>query len=483
MQNSLQNSNLIERENVAEKRIALGTSSAYALRRAIIHNKITNEEVHGLCHRVWTCSEPENHFVGDDLHNRQTGELYAGNGNLWGCGSKLCPSCVAKSSSRSRKELTLALKNQKLHSGENYQFITLTMPNPGLPLLLTRSIMDRAWSLFRKRDYFIQKICGGSKSEEFTITESGYHYHFHLLCNTKFLSFNKFRREWTECVETAFKDFYQKICSFLFLESFIAGNFVYLKLVFNDIISKELCSLLFLRSSRTENFVLSEVVLEKFILSYKFNTVDGLAMVKIKRLNSSENGLKGAIQEVCKYVTKSDSWEKIPEKDLLDIAEIKRFPRMFELFRSFRTQRSANEVLESPNVFITYLLSEVFAELLKNLVKLIKNKKKRKSEKRKLIFEILEKLALFIKNGRQDTILDTKEISDGENSSKPRGLPDKVPKPERQANWRKYIAEFGLEDYLERLAEQVYKTRETRKYFLKYKYEYATFRTMDGVVF
>jgi hypothetical protein len=180
-------------------------------------------------------------------------------------------------------------------------------------------------------------------------------------------------------------------------------------------------------------------------------------MVKIKRLNSSANALKGAVQEVCKYITKSDSWEKISEKDLLGIARIERFPRMFELFRFFRTQRNANAVLEHPNVFITYLLSQLLVEVIKNVKKIIES--------------------------GGNIILDTKEISDGENSSEPGELPDKVPKPERQANWRKYIAEFGLEDYLERLAEQVYKTRETRKYFLKYKYEYATFRTMDGVVF
>jgi hypothetical protein len=398
MQSSPKNSTLTDRENVAEKRIALGASSAYALRRAIIHNKITNEEIHGLCHRVWTCSEPENHFVGDDLHNRQTGELYAGNGNLWGCGSKLCPSCVAKSSNRSRKELNLALKNQKLLTGEMYQFITLTMPKPNLPLLQTRSIIDRAWTLFRKRDYFVEKIRGGSKSEEFTIAESRYHYHFHLLCVTRFLSFEKFRRDWTECLIIAFRE----------------AN-----------------------------------------LPCEFNTADGLAMVKIKRLNSSANALKGAVQEVCKYVTKSDSWEKISEEDLLDIAKIERFPRMFELFGFFRTQRNVNAVLEFPNIFITYLIYQLLIENIK------------------------EK----IKTGSKNIILDTKEISDGENSSEPGELPDKVPKPERQANWRKYIAEFGLEDYLERLAEQVYKTRETRKYFLKYRYEYATFRTMDGVIF
>jgi hypothetical protein len=354
-----------------------------------------------LCNRVWACSEPENHFVGDDLHNRQTGELYAGNGNLWGCRSKLCPSCVAKASRRSRKELTLALKNQKLLTGESYQFITLTMPNPGLPLLQTRSIMDTAWTLFRKRDYYIQQVRGGSKNEEFTITKNGYNYHFHLLCVTKFLSYSKFRHEWTECLKIAFS---------------------------------------------------------KLNLPVEFNTSDGLAMVKIERVNSSVNGLKGAIQEVCKYVTKSDSWEKISEKDLLDIAAIERFPRMFELLGFFRTQRNANSLLESPNVFITYLLS-------------------------KLLIEVLKKLEQIINKDGQTFILDTKEISDGKHSTELEKLPDKIPKSKRQVNWRKYIAEFGLTQYIDRLTEQVSRTRDARKCFLKQKYEFAVFHTMDGISF
>ena len=419
MQNSLQNSNLSERENVAEKRIAFGASSAFALRRALIHNKISDEEPWGLCNRVWACSEPENHFVGDDLHNRQTGELYAGNGNLWGCGSKLCPSCVAKSSNRSRKELTLALEHQKLFTGESYQSITMTMPNPGLPLLETRNILDRAWVLFRKRDYFKRHIRGGSKSEEFTITENGYHYHYHFLCVARFLSFDKFRSEWTECVKIAFNE---------------------------------------------------------LNMPCKFNTADGLAMVKINRLKLS--GLKGAIQEVCKYVTKSDSWEKISEKDLLDIAAIKRLPRMFELFGFFRTQRNVNlksNATSGCEFFVIHLLMSVINESFES------NDKKR--IKIALIFLLRFCLGQEVFKIKENTILDTKEISDGEHSSEMEKLPDKLIKRERQANWRKYIAEFGLSEYLDRLNEQVGKTRDARKCFLKQKYEFAIFRTMDGISF
>ncbi len=397
MQNSTQNSELKDREDVAESRVSFGASSASALFYALNHNRIRDEELWGLGNRIRVCSERENHWVGDELHNTETGELYAGNGNLWSCGSKLCPSCVAKASNRSRKELKLSLKNQKLLTGEMYQFITLTIPNPGLSLIQTRAVIDRIWTLFRKRDYFKHKVRGGSKSEEFTLTENGYHYHYHLLCVTRFLNFTEFRREWSECIEIAFRE---------------------------------------------------------FNLPCEFKTEDGLAMVKIKRLSSSANGLKGAIQEVCKYVTKSDSWEKLPQKDLIEVASIKRFWRMFEIFGSFRAQRNANVVLESPNVFITYLLTKLIVEVLK-----------------------------YIRTGERITILDTKQISDGECSSEFADLPEKVPKKQREMPWRKYILENGLESYFEKLAEQVEKTRYSRKCFLSLKYKYAMFHTLDGVSF
>jgi hypothetical protein len=269
------------RKDVAESRISFGNSSALSLRLAIRQHDPHNEILLGLYHRLQACAFRQNHWIGEDLHNAETGELYEGNGNFWGCGSRLCPSCVAKLSRRSRKQLRLALEEQKLNVGENYQFITLTMPNPGLPLLQTRAIMDRAWSLFRKRDFFKEKIRGGSKSEEFTVTENGYHYHFHLLCVCRFLSYDRLRQEWTDCLIKAF-DKYNQTC--------------------------------------------------------EIQTSDGLAMVKVERVSGKRN-IENAVLEVCKYITKNDSWEKIPPSDLIEIASIKRFPRMFELFGCFRAGR------------------------------------------------------------------------------------------------------------------------------------------------
>ncbi len=396
---------LENREEVAQTRISFGNSTALALRDAIIKNQSSDAMIRGVYFRLKACALPGNHWIGDDLHNEATGELYAGNGILKACGSKLCPSCVAKAANRSRNELKLALKNQKLFVGESYKFITLTIPNPNLTLLKTRAILDRTWELFRKREFYTKHIRGSSKSEEFTFTENGYHYHYHLFCVTRFLSFDKLRTEWTSCAEIAHRE----------------AN-----------------------------------------APFEVNNKDGLLSVVVKSVNSSNNGLKGAIQEVAKYVTKSDSWEKIPDKDLLEIASIKRFPRMFELLGYFREQRNANAVLGFRHPFITYLLIN-------------------------LVLQILKKIKEIIENDGTDTILDTKHISDGIDSSFDEfsgcSPPFEKKKRQRQQNWREHIEVFGLESYLERLTLEVEKTWEYRRTILRHKYPFASFKTLDGETF
>jgi hypothetical protein len=216
----------------------------------------------------------------------------------------------------------------------------------------------------------------------------------------------------------------------------------------------------------------------EFNLPCEFKTDDGLAMVKIKRLSSSVNGLKGAIQEVCKYITKSDSWEKLPQKDLIEIASIKRFWRMFEIFGSFKTQRNVNVESDNTPGFkfkIYYLILSIISESFRS--------KDKKRMRRAFVFLLRFCRGREVFDFNRDTILDTKQISDGENFDERYDLPEKVPKRRREMVWRKYILENGLESYFEKLAEQVEKTRYARKCFLSLKYKFATFRTLDGVSF
>lgn len=225
-------------------------------------------------HRIRLCNNIGNIWHATDLHNAD-GELYDGAGTMWACGSKLCPACLSKQSRRNRSHLRNAIQLTKLMSGQHRHFLTLTFPKTELPLLQARAIMNYAWSLFRKRSWFRRTIFGGARSEEFTVSKRRYHYHMHILCVSGYIDFNTFRHTWNECVATAFKD--------------------------------------------------AKIKLE-------VNTSDRIIVANCERVRSIDD----AINELAKYITKTNSWAKMPPDHLLDIARIRRFPRMFEIFGTFR---------------------------------------------------------------------------------------------------------------------------------------------------
>ena len=209
-----------------------------------------------------------------EAFNQQTGEVYEAHGRYWQCGSKLCPNCLADHARRSRKKLRTAIDRQQPQRGERYRFITLTIPQTSLDLAATREIVNRAWSLFRKRSLCVSLIRGGVKSEEFTVRPKGFHYHLHLLTLAKWISVLHLRETWTQCVAKAFAE--------------------------------------------------ADV-------PFKPGTKDAMLIVDIRQVTQ----LEGSIHEVCKYITKSDSWAKLDPASLAGIALIRRWHRMTEFFGSF----------------------------------------------------------------------------------------------------------------------------------------------------
>lgn len=232
--------------------------------------------------RITACNDHENIAV-----IRQPGATHVT--RLWRCGSKLCSDCLSRQSLKSRRLLTNAVAAQKLRPGERYYFATFTIKNPHLSLLETRSIVARAWTLFRKRSVCVALIRGGSKSEEFTVTPNGFHYHLHCMFLSKFLFFSEIRRTWTDCVRIAFAEHDREL----------------------------------------------EVA-----------TSDGLLWVVIKQVVPND----ACIRELCKYVTKSDSWTKLPTSSLVEIAQVRRWNRMFELFGSFRTTQPREPIVHTESL-------------------------------------------------------------------------------------------------------------------------------------
>lgn len=336
------------------------------------------KEIVALSARIFYCNDHTNNWVGENLYNRESDEHFDGFGRYWHCSSKLCSYCTRLNAKRNRHALRFAINQQThkmadrlkpgqkyiptpgekqgLSTGEHYRFITMTVPNLGLKLEPTRKVIDYAWSLLRKRLFFVRSVVGGAKAEEFTRTRNGYHYHYHILARTKAIDAQEFRAEWSDCVKTAYA---------------------------------------------------------KFGYEYIAPTSDNLLWVKIKIVHD----LKQVANEVCKYITKADSWTKMPVEDLLDIALVRMWPRMFELFGSFRN---------------------------------LENKPDRKPKN---------------------------DLNDGEEQKDL--FADTSEEAKAQSNWRILIQQMPLDKYLQRLKAEVDDTIARRSSLLQLKFPFATIRSLD----
>jgi Replication protein len=356
----------------------------------------------GLAARISECCSKYNHFLADDL-NTSDGECFNGFGNLYGCGSKLCHSCVDKAAKLNRKkareaiEQTRLLRREYLPFGakdyvieqERHRFVTLTMPKVFLSCTESIKLLSHAWDLFRKLDFTKNYFGGYVKSIEFTVRSDGsYHAHIHLLAICFYLPEKQLKRLWRRCLQTAFA---------------ASG------------------------------------------LDWRCETKDNSPVINIKLVDSVEK----ALNEVCKYVTKSESWEKIPAAHLLEVASVKRWGRMFEL-----------------------------AGRLKASAKLIKAKK-----------EVIKQIQVERKNDDADlNYLDTKYLTDGENfaevsecSFDPKQNLESVPKIKiKRESWREIIKVKGLEFYKRILKRQVEAMQRLRQMQLIEKFPLATFRDLGG---
>lgn len=257
-------------------------------------------ELSALAYRIELCGNPANQFVCNGAVNQDTQETYQARGTLWTCGSKLCPNCLARFAAKHRYQLRRQINRVDLRPKERWHFGTMTIPNPNLSLVATRELVNYAWSLYRKRLLSVSLIRGGAKSEEFTLTANGYHYHLHTLYIAPWHSFMEVRRVWTECVAEAFK---------------------------------------------------------QAKLPFKVNNADGLLSVVICRIDGSyckrckrTHDISDVPREICKYLTKSDSWYKMPSEHLAEVGLVRRWWRMFELFGCMRAETTSLKTTTTQDV-------------------------------------------------------------------------------------------------------------------------------------
>jgi hypothetical protein len=351
--------------------------------------------------RIKRCCSDDNLFVGEDFHTSD-GELFEGKGSLWACNSRLCPNCVGKLSKRNRRIIRYVIENQKLLVGENWYAVNFTLPNLNLkdvPLPFIGEIMQAAWKRFsaletrkdKKPTWFQKTIRGGFKNCEFTYTKNDvYNYHLHTLLVAKSRigrdNFIEIRRQWTKALIFAF---------------------------------------------------------DKFGIELKINSKDGLANVFVEKRKFNSRNREKTINELCKYVTKNESWREIPIDQLETIVAVPRFWRMFESFGVCRqTARKMNEktVQASENAEFENVNGSV--------------------------------------NLNKDAYLDTKELINRQGNE----LLNKR-KRVRRVSWRIRVKEIPLWQYRMELADEIEEVQRFRKFQLQRKFAFATFQTLGGEVF
>jgi len=266
-------------------------------------------------------ADESNHVTGllDDGHG---GTFHAG-AALWKSSLRLDPNWMETMRRRSRARAHQAMrrmmdglsKTEKLarHFGWRQRLtlklVTLTMPHlTGATSYQETQRINRALTLLKKRQIW-QGVAGGIKGVEDALDFDGPHVHAHLLILAGFMERPDLVEAWRDCLDQATRDTY--------------------------------------------GFGLAE---------------DCPVVVDIRQVKRKPNGRPGvvswedALAEVTKYVTKPSDFLKrdaqgrqVPREVLLEICEVRRWPRMFELLG--RCRERATKAQERPDAAQAALVS------------------------------------------------------------------------------------------------------------------------------
>jgi hypothetical protein len=249
------------------------------------------------------CVADENLYVGFGMTNKD-GEVFTGRGNLVGTSSRLDRFYLQKQARTGRGDIARYLSKVKLQTGEQWRFLTLTMPKlKGRRFALVMKVYDDAFKILRDSAYWKKRVRAGTKSKEFTLgeewqrerrpwtlDEDGFHIHAHLIVASKWLENRKTNETTGEKYHREFAENWKKAL---------------------------------VKSAQKHRVVL------------EFNTDDGLPIVDVrliknKATNSGEISLTDAIAETAKYITKPTSMEHLPIEQIMEITNYLKGKRMIE---------------------------------------------------------------------------------------------------------------------------------------------------------
>jgi hypothetical protein len=264
-------------------------------------------------YRIGKCAESRNIFIADNLQNKD-GKFFKGTGNRFACGERLCTSCAAKLARKSRAKGRRAVtkidrifdKRAKAELGLRWRSVLLTQPlRKGSDPIAATERIQRAFGLLIERVFWKTRVKGGIKGVEFTVRVTGdelngFHVHIHLLLLSKFIAVDADKA----------KQFERHLKKFNLSDKTLQGEWRYC-------LNKAGAS----DDSR---------------LSYKRLVVSVMDTKNHSEQIRGDKTNESAIMETAAYMCKFESWKEISDKDLLRIAEIERWGRMFEVLGAGR---------------------------------------------------------------------------------------------------------------------------------------------------
>ena len=257
-----------------------------------------------------------NVYYSEDQINRKTGELFDGFGLIAdGLCSRLSKDYLLKSARRSRRKINATIEAQRPLVGQYWRFMTLTLPYLRTDVATVFEIKTYAETLFKKHPIWRANVEGAFISEELKIgnetrpVNTHWHAHTHILMLGKEVKHYEWADIWTDSVEKACKKF----------------------------------GVEFLMTNLKSNRVMLDI---QDVRKY------------VKKQSMTFND---AVNELVKYCTKGSEFEKVPRREIIEIAKALHGRQMIKSYGSFNNQQGSkkqNTASSSPSLDVKSITDE-----------------------------------------------------------------------------------------------------------------------------
>lgn len=436
---------------------------------------------------VGRCSDPDNVFVAE-IEDKE-GRPFSAIGHKSACGSRLCRSCLKLLQRRSQRRLVDVRdefwKQNVREPGKFERFVTLTGPTlQGMSLEDTNKLYNLAFEKLNDRVFWSSRVDAGAKHVEFTVNPRGYHTHIHLLIYGRYMErdageesrskewrarrrhklaqqgmrivkddlppIGNLQAEWTSCLTEAARTFGREIewNASPSYEGWYSS----------------------LRDAEGET-------IESQPTSAPAANVH-ICLVREKgRPSDGEIGFHSAVKELTKYLTKASSWSEVSDDQLVEIAEVRRWPRCFDFLGKWRGIKKPTVDVVRPVLHPNS--GETWEEFCKRVVRADAD-----PSSYVIAWDGLNAShSLYAASSGLDASLDTDFVYRSDCEEATESPPRKLWLKDRAPSLMEIGESMSLESWLTVVSIRLANTRRVRKRQLARKYPDAHFVCLDGSEF